>query len=153
MHKPLLFYYHFLSVVDVDAFLCRTFFSHFLTIQVVPAFGINGFCLELDERNARHALVVVVREGNVRHASPDVFLQTRIVDEGVASGTSAARCSRHSQPARRTLWASTRVQGRMFLQPVSRAAAVLRGSAKTYFVVPVRSTCPPFMTIMSRHRR
>lgn len=84
MHKPLLFYYHFLSVVDVDALLCRTFFSHFLTIQVVPALGINGFCLELDERNARHALVVVVREGYVLHASPDIFLQTRIVDEGVA---------------------------------------------------------------------
>ena len=84
MHKPFLFYYYFLSVVDVDAFLCRTFFSHFLTIQVVPALRINGLCLELDERNARHALVVVVREGNVRHASPDVFLQTRIVDEGVA---------------------------------------------------------------------
>ncbi len=47
----------------------------------------------------------------------------------------------------------TRVQGRMFLQPVRRAAARVRGSAKTSLVVPARSTSPLSITIISLHRR
>ena len=35
----------------------------------------------------------------------------------------------------------------------SRAVVVLCGSANTSLVPPVRSTCPPSITIISRHRR
>ena len=57
------------------------------------------------------------------------------------------------QPSSRTVRLSSGVQGKMFLQPVSRAAATLCGSAKTSFVLPARSTCPSFSTIISLHRR
>ena len=64
------------------------------------------------------------------------------------SGTGSASCSGTSQPVRRTACASSRVQGRMFLQPVSRAAVMLRGSAKTSrcgrSAAPGRCPVPPF---------
>ena len=69
------------------------------------------------------------------------------------SGTGKASCSGTSQPVRRTACASSRVQGRMFLQPVSRAAVMLRGSAKTSRVWPERSTRPLSSAIISGQRR
>ena len=69
------------------------------------------------------------------------------------SGTRAARCSGAFHPVSCTVCSSTRVQGRMFLHPVSRAAVVLCGSANTALVAPARSTRPPSITIISGHRR
>ena len=47
------------------------------------------------------------------------------------AGTGSASRRVVFQPSSRTVWLSSGVQGRMFLQPVSRAAAMLCGSAKT----------------------
>ena len=71
----------------------------------------------------------------------------------VGAGTGSVSRKVVPQPSSRTVRLSSGVQGKMFLQPVSRAAATLCGSAKTSFVLPARSTCPSFSTIISLHRR
>ena len=77
--------------------------------------------------------------------APILFLSARTDEAAVLEGLGIGADDFLSKPFR--------VQGRMFLQPVSRAAVMLRGSAKTSRVWPERSTRPLSSTTISGQRR
>ena len=79
-----LFHHDFLAVVDVNTFLGRLLLADFLAVHVVPVARIERLRLHGDERHPGRFLIIVIGEGYIFLAAPDVLFQPRIIDERVA---------------------------------------------------------------------